>query len=271
MSKPSDGPMSVMIHESLTVMDLGALLMDPVFYGMRVARGDGKPVVLLPGLFGSDLYLLPLRSWLGCIGYMPMRSTIEFNAGCIQRLREEVQHEIARRLDDDTRPIALIGHSRGGVLAWALAGHLQERVSHLVMLGSPVASFMVSVESGRPTMPVGQVSRMLIHASTLARRMLDPDCDYPTCGCPFMTDVMRPLSPHTKVLSIYGRDDLIVPEEAQITDGQTLEVKTSHVGLVYSPEVYRALARFLATDAARPAAKSGPDWEPRRDGALREP
>jgi triacylglycerol lipase len=244
---------------------MGALLMDPVFYGMRVSRGDGKLVVLLPGLFGSDFYLQPLRSWLGCIGYAPMRSTIEFNAGCIQRLREEVQLEIARRLDDDTRPIALIGHSRGGVLAWALAGHLQERVSHLVMLGSPVASFMVSVESGRPNIPVGQVSRMLMRASTYVRRVLDPDCNYPICGCSFLTDVMRPLSQRTKVLSIYGRDDLLVPQEAQITDGQTLEVKTSHVGLVYSPEVYRTLARFLATDAALPAAQSESGSKPSRN------
>jgi hypothetical protein len=64
-------------------------------------------------------------------------------------------------------------------------------------------------------------------------------------------------------LSIYGRDDLIVPEEAQITNGQTLEVKASHVGLVYNPEMYRALARFLATDAAQLAAQSESGSEPR--------
>jgi triacylglycerol lipase len=254
--KSVDGPLSVMFREFLTILDLGALFTDPVFYGMRVPHGDGNPVVLIPGLFGNDCYLQPLRQWLGCVGYSPMRSTIDFNAGCIQRLREEIRLEIARRLDGDSRPIALIGHSRGGVLAWALAGHLQERVSHLVMLGSPVASFMVSVESGRATMPVGQVSRMLMRASTLVRHILDPDCNYPNCGCPFLTDVMRPLSPRTAVLSIYGRDDLIVPEEAQISEGQTLEVSTSHVGLVYNPEVYRALGQFLATSAALPTTPS---------------
>ena len=136
------------------------------------------------------------------------------------------------------------------------------------MLGSPVASFKVTVESGRPTMRVGQVSQMLMRASTLVRRILDPDCKYPTCGCPFLTDVMRPLSPRTAVLSIYGRDDLIVPEEAQIVDGQTLEVNTSHVGLVYNPGVYRALARFLATGAALPVASAGSGPALNRNGAL---
>jgi pimeloyl-ACP methyl ester carboxylesterase len=257
-----------MIREFLTILDVGALFTDPVFYGMRVPHGDGKPVVLIPGLFGNDCYLQPLRQWLGRVGYSPMRSTIEFNAGCIQRLREEIQHKIVRHLEGDSRPIALIGHSRGGVLAWALAGQLQERVSHLVMLGSPVASFMVSVESGRATMPVGQVSRMLMRASTMVRHLLDPDCNYPTCGCPFLTDVMRPLSPRTAALSVYGRDDLMVPEEAQRIDGQTLEVSTSHVGLVFSPEVYRALGQFLATSAVLPAAPSRSGLKLIRTGAL---
>ena len=72
MKKAADGPLSVMIRECLTVLDVGALLIDPVFYGMRVPHGDGKPVVLIPGLFGSDSYLQLLRQWLGCVCYEPM-------------------------------------------------------------------------------------------------------------------------------------------------------------------------------------------------------
>jgi len=48
---------SVMMREMLTMMDLGALLADPVFYGIGVPGGDGKPVVVIPGLLGNDLYL----------------------------------------------------------------------------------------------------------------------------------------------------------------------------------------------------------------------
>ena len=44
--------------------ELGKLLIDPVFYGAEVARGDGRLVVVIPGLFGGDLYLEPLRVWL---------------------------------------------------------------------------------------------------------------------------------------------------------------------------------------------------------------
>jgi len=260
MPKPNDGPFSVMIREMLTLVDVAGLFVDPVFYGMSGPRGNGKIVVVIPGLFGSDLYLQPLHKWLRCAGYTPVESSLNFNAGCLQRLSGQVLDQISSHMNGDSSSIALIGHSRGGALAWALASHFQARVSHLVMLGSPVASIMASVESGKPitTPHLGQTSRALMRFSSLVRHALDPDCDYPRCGCAFVSDVTRPLSPGTSILSIYGRDDLIVAKEAQITEGETLEVNASHVGLVYSPEVYRAIGKFLSgTGATENGRKAG--------------
>jgi triacylglycerol lipase len=245
---------SVMMREMLTMVDLGALLADPVFYGIGVPRGDGMPVVVIPGLFGNDLYLQPLRRWLGCVGYSPVCSTLEFNAGCMQRLREQIHQQIMRRMEGNPRPIALIGHSRGGVIAWALASQLQENVSHLVLLGSPVASFRASVASGNPYAPAGTVGRMLMRISEELREILDPDCNYPNCGCALVNDVRSHLNARTAILSIHGSDDLVVRETAQsISDGQNVLVKASHVGLVYNAQVYRALGRFLARRATSQA------------------
>ena len=247
MANAFSGLSSVMIREMLTMVDLGALLADPVFYGTGVPRGDGKLVVAIPGLLGSDLYLEPLRRWLGCVGYSPVRSTLVFNAGCMQRLREQIHREIMRRMEVDPRPIALIGHSRGGVLAWALASQLQENVSHLVLLGSPVASFRASVATGNFYAPAGTVGRMLMRISEGLREILDPDCNYPSCGCSLVNDVVNDLSARTAILSISGSEDLVVRETAQsISGGQHVLVKASHVGLVYNAQVYRTLGRFLA-------------------------
>ena len=237
---------SVMIREMLSMVDMGALLADPAFYGIGVPRGDGKLVVVLPGLLGGDLYLLPLRRWLGWVGYSPVRSTLEFNAGCLQRLREQVLKEITRRINEVQRPIAIIGHSRGGLMGWAMASQLREKVSHLVLLGSPVAAMRASVESGDPLAPAGVVGRALMRISDELRDRLDPHCDYPKCRCAMVNDVMRHLSPLTSVLSIHGSEDLLVREMAQaIDDGETVQVNASHVGLVYNPQVYHALGRFL--------------------------
>jgi pimeloyl-ACP methyl ester carboxylesterase len=251
MANTFNGMSSVMIREMLTMVDLGALMADPCFYGFGIPRGDGKPVVVLPGLLGSDFYLQTLRHWLRCVGYSPVRSTLEFNAGCLQRLREQVHDQITRQMNHKQGPIALIGHSRGGVMAWALASQLQEQVSHVVLLGSPISAFRASVVTGDAGAPAGPVGRMLMQVSEQLRELLDPDCKYPNCGCPLLSDVMSPLNPRTLVLSIHGRDDLVVGSMAQRTnDGDNVYVSASHVGLVYNPEVYRALGRFLARDPA---------------------
>jgi|SRR5579863_909633 len=256
MSERMGNPIEIMMRELLTVVDLEALLIDPIFYGVRVSPGDGRLVAIIPGLFGSDFYLQPLSNWLRCLGYTPVRSTLSVNAGCMQEARTTVQAEIDRHQNGAARPIALIGHSRGGALAWAIAAQMQEQVSHLVLLGAPSPGFQRSAEAGQLEFPLGQMSRILLHAGKFARRVSDPDCHFPSCECAYVNDVSRPLSPATTLLSIYGRDDLLVPEQARMREGQIIEVPTSHVGLVYNPEVYRALGRFLATNGTASTAPS---------------
>ena len=50
--------------ESRALGELAALQIDPVFHGRGVPRGDGRLVLVLPGLFGNDFYLQPLHGWL---------------------------------------------------------------------------------------------------------------------------------------------------------------------------------------------------------------
>jgi triacylglycerol lipase len=255
MSERVGNPIEVMIRELFTVVDLETLLIDPTFYGVRVPPGDGRLVATIPGLFGSDLYLQPLNNWLRWLGYTPVRSTLSLNAGCMREARMAVEAEIDR-YRNAARPIVLIGHSRGGALAWAIAAQMQDKVSHLVLLGAPKPTLQLSVEAGELDLPMGQMSRMLLNADRFARRLLAPDCRFPSCECAYVNDARRPLSPATALLSIYGRDDLLVPDQARMTEGQRIEVPTGHVGLVYNPQVYRALGQFLATNGAATTAPS---------------
>lgn len=220
---------------------------DPVFYGVGVPRGDGRPVLVLPGLFANDFYLQPMHSWLGRIGYQPVPSTFFVNAGCPERLTGQALEALERRLARTEKPAVVIGHSRGGILAKAIAARLGQRASHLVLLGSPVGAMMRfrwdSMRSA-PTEP----SRRLGEASTRVRKWLDPDCEGPECGCPFFAD-MR-VRPHraTRVISIYSRDDPIVPAwSSEIPGGENVEVGGTHSGLAFNGEVYRALADGLAS------------------------
>jgi pimeloyl-ACP methyl ester carboxylesterase len=250
MSKPDDGPIGVMMREITLWIDFGALLADPVFYGVGVARGDRKLVVIIPGFMGNDLYLLPMLNWLRRIGYAPAPSSLNLSAGCLHRSCEQVKAQIDRYLGREQRSIALIGHSRGGAVAWALAAQMQERVSHLVMLGAGFPGFLRSVESGTHKLRLGGLTQVLLRANKLSRRMLDPHCRFPSCECPFADLAEQPLSEATALVSIYGSDDLVIPEEAKMFEGHIIHVPTAHVGLVYHPEVYRILGRFLAHNNA---------------------
>jgi hypothetical protein len=61
--------------------ELALLLVEPFFWGAGARRGDGRPMLVLPGLHGGDRYLGPLRDWLRRIGYSPVPSGLHRNPG----------------------------------------------------------------------------------------------------------------------------------------------------------------------------------------------
>ena len=91
-------------------------------------------------------------------------------------------------------------------------------------------------------------SRRLGEASSRVRNLLDPDCDAPDCGCTFFPDLRAPLNWRTKVVSVYSRDDPIVPAwSCQIPGAENIEVRGTHSGLAFNGAVYRALAEQLSS------------------------
>jgi triacylglycerol lipase len=234
-------------REARALGELAALYRDPVYYGRQVPRGDGRLVAVIPGLFGNDLYLRPLRTWLSRIGYTPLRSSLAINAGCPDRLRAQVEQSLQRRLQQPG-PMCLIGHSRGGMLSWALASRLQQRVSHLVLLGSPVPAVVAMMTDGEMRSPSTVARSSVADAGARALRLLDPDCTVPACGCPYTDDLRRPLHPATHVMSIFSRDDPIVrPDACRLPAGDNVEIDGTHGGLVYNRAALGPLAQFLAT------------------------
>ena len=78
------------LHELRWQLEAARLLADPVFYGRGVPRGDGRPVLLLPGLLAGDYTLAPLAGWLARIGYRPAIAGFMFNIGCSERALQQV-------------------------------------------------------------------------------------------------------------------------------------------------------------------------------------
>jgi pimeloyl-ACP methyl ester carboxylesterase len=232
----------VVAREASAWGEFAQLMSDPLYWAPP-RSGNGRAVLVLPGLFGSDLYLGPMRSWLKRSGYNPIRSDLWVNAGCPERLTRRTEAYLERSIGLET-PVAIIGHSRGGLLGRTIATRLQERVSHLVLLGSPVGGVTQWAEtSGYSTAPA---STRIRHASERVRRVLDPACAGPECGCPFPNDFLRALHPSTKVTSIYSPDDPIVPARAcRVPGAHNVPVGGTHVGLAFNRQVYRELSQVL--------------------------
>ena len=65
--------------------ELARLLVDPVFRGDGVPRGDGMPALLMPGFLAGDTSLSVMHGWLERMGYAPRASGIVFNVDCSNR------------------------------------------------------------------------------------------------------------------------------------------------------------------------------------------
>ena len=208
----------------------------------RAPRGDGHPVLVLPGLAASDVSTRPLRTYLKAQGYAAHgwkqgpnhgpRSGVE--AGIDARLAELALHY--------NRKVSLIGWSLGGVLAREAARRSSNLVRQVITLGSPFANEPKASNAWRLY-------------EVLSGRRVD---DWPD------REAMK-LPPPVPSTAIYTRSDGIVAwqgcREQESATTENIEVEGSHSGLGYNPAVLYAIADRLALPED--------EWRPFDRGGLR--
>jgi pimeloyl-ACP methyl ester carboxylesterase len=118
--------------------ELGLLMIDPVFWGVGARRGDGRSVLVLPGLYGGDRYLGPLRDWLRRIGYSPVASGLDRNPGWSEQLVNDLGELAEAQFRKSGQRVTIIGHSMGGLQGRAVATRRPGTVRHVIALGSPL-------------------------------------------------------------------------------------------------------------------------------------
>lgn len=222
--------------------ELARLLVDPVYRGRGVQRGDGSPVVLVPGFLAGDGSLSVLRGWLRRIGYDARSSGIQFNVDCSDRAVDRLDERVARIHADTGKQVALIGHSRGGHFAKALAARRPERVARVISMGAGLDTpFDVSL----PT-KAGIAAFRALHART-SDRIEKRGCFTDTCTCRFATDYAADFPAEVPLTSLYSRSDGVVWWEACVVPyARNVEVSGSHVGLAFNRKAYAEIARTLA-------------------------
>src|SRR5207249_1437949 len=87
-------PLPPIWMEGRIATEFMALQRDPVFTGKGVPRGDGRPVLLVPGFWSGDFSMNILGAWLRRVGYLPELGGINFNI----RYSEVLIKALAKRL-----------------------------------------------------------------------------------------------------------------------------------------------------------------------------
>src|SRR4051795_10623685 len=103
----------------------------------RLPKGDGHPVLVLPGLLADDVSTAALRSTLRRLGYRVHGWGLGRNIGptalCVNGLRDKLDYLYGRY----RQPVTIIGWSLGGIFARDLARTSPSRVRQVITLGSP--------------------------------------------------------------------------------------------------------------------------------------
>jgi pimeloyl-ACP methyl ester carboxylesterase len=196
----------------------------------RLARrraATRRTVIALPGLGAGDLSTAALRSFLSQIGHRALPWELGRHGPDVRSTVAEFVPRVAARRDEHGEGIALVGWSLGGVVARETARLLNRSrpgsVPVVVTYGTPVAGPRATLVARRYSDDeLARIDR------EISLRWGEP------IGCP--------------VVAIHNRNDGVVDWRGCIDpspDVDNVEVRSSHFGMGFDPDIWTAVADAL--------------------------
>jgi triacylglycerol lipase len=238
--EPAGAAVAPLRGELRYAAELAQLLASSEFRSVE-RRTDAPPVMLIPGFMAGDRSLNVMRGWLRRRGHRVRTSGIRTNVGCAEQVVGRLDQRLRALADDAGEPVFLIGQSRGGSLARALAVRAPDAVCGLAMLGSPVTdSLAVST-------PVLRTVRWVAALGDLGvPGVFSSTCKDGNCCADFRVDLAGPLPRGLAATALYSHSDGIVDWRACVDPhARGVAVESSHCGMSVNVNVYRALDRAL--------------------------
>ncbi len=196
---------------------------------MTAPRGDGHPVLVLPGLLTGDPATMLLRTALRALGHDVSGWSLGTNRGPTGSVVRELRLHLDRLHRSSGRRVSLVGWSLGGLYAQELAKAAPASVRGLVTLGSPVRRWPPWLRTA---------SRMVDRGAPLPRAVEALPRPWAERG-----------SLRVPTTSVYSRSDGIVHWSACRYElrprRENVEVRGSHLGLAHNPAVLWLLADRL--------------------------
>lgn len=198
---------------------------------MQAPRGDGRPVLLLPGLVNSDGSNFVMRHYLDALGYraLPWELGRNFGPRVIGMEGERLFERIAAIHTETGEKVTLIGVSLGGIMARVAAHRHPELVREVITVSSPFAGLPKATNVWR------------VFELACGQRSDDPAVRA------WLEEAATPLP--VPAMAIWSRSDGMVNgmccHEETNGDARSIEVVSSHLWVQMKPEVLRAIADTL--------------------------
>jgi len=234
--------LGLLLAEARGIFEFNAsLMLSPLL--LRAPRGDGHPVLTLPGFLASDLSMAPMRRYLSELGYASFAWRMGRNIGGVSRMRAVLRDRLAEIHGETGRKVSIVGWSLGGVYARDLALRAPELVRYVVTLASPFAN---DVRATNATRLYEALSGEAVEDNSELRNAIAGDLPVPTS-------------------SLFSRADGIVNWRTCLlrpsATAENIEVHlASHVGFGVNPAALWAVADRLAQGEGefRQFDRSGP-------------
>jgi len=131
-------PISQLFMESRAILELGDMLLSGDSLA-KAPRGDGHPVLVLPGFMVGDTSTIPLRRFLANLGYRVFPWSLGPNLGYFDHELKRLIETIEAIEEETGQTLSLVGWSLGGIYARELARHKPDLTRQVITLGTPFA------------------------------------------------------------------------------------------------------------------------------------
>jgi pimeloyl-ACP methyl ester carboxylesterase len=207
-------------------------------------RGDGHPVLLVPGFTAGDGTLVGLRLFLQSRGYHVETWGLGQNTGFKLKFSHALEQKVRFMHHRHRRKVSVVGWSLGGVYGFYTAHSAPECIRSVVSMGSPMR---FSAENFKTPLLVRAVYRYFAHPMG------------PVAHLAHVRAKVLKSPPPVPSTCIYSMTDGVVPPTAariETEEGQheNIWVPGSHVGLGFNAAVMWILADRLA--------QAEEEWQP---------
>ncbi len=219
---------TLMLLEARAISEFGAFLGALPLLSLT-PKGDGHPVIVLPGLVTSDTSTGPLRTFLKSRGYAVSGWGLGRNFGLRAGIADAMIDLVKRENDTHGRKVSLVGWSLGGLYARQLAKMMPKRVRSVITLGSPFAGSPKATNAWR------------VYEAVSGQRS---EHEEPAFGGAMSR------TPPVPTTAIFSRSDGICAWQSCMEKpgkrAENIEVFGSHCGMGHHPAVVYAVADRLA-------------------------